>query len=105
MGKTELEKKIEERATKKLLLDLRDAYEKEQSLANLIGKEYYDTKLEVFNRYSSCGRKEEILLKNDFTEGVFERLLPSYVATVTDELLSKVDEIQWLLEHPDESFD
>ena len=99
MEKTALEKRIEERATKRLLSALYDAYQKEQSLVYLIGKEHYESKLLLYDR------DKEIYLKNDFTKEAFERLLPKYISIVTDELLSKVDEMQWLLEHPNENLD
>jgi transcription termination factor NusB len=95
MELTTLQDRIKERATQRLLKDLLQASEKLQQVDSLIGGELRN-KLDVRIHYS-YRNKEEINLYGDSANEIFDRLLPNYVRMVTDEILKKIDEIDYLL--------
>lgn len=103
MQQTTLQQRINERAEKKLLQDLRDATNKEQEVARLvnrgkqIGEELlYTPRLEVKDHYGYSNHTE-IRMYNDYSQKVFDLLLPFYIKDVTDEILRKIDEIDFLV--------
>lgn len=100
MEQTTLQQRIEERAKKRLLKDLFDAANKEAEISFLIGTEYYPRKLNVisyYDTYATAGQKEKILIKDEFSQKVFDSLLPDYITQITDEILLKIDEIDYLV--------
>lgn len=102
MEQTTLQQRIEERATNKLLLTLKQAHDKELEIVSLLGvdgKNYqiYKPLLSVtlHNRANHYGeRYDRITLHNDYTKELFNKLLPQYITLVTDEILRKIDEIE-----------
>lgn len=103
MEQTTLQQRIEERARRKLLKDLYDAANKEREIAFLIDgcdtpMGMWDKKLNVTERYDTYNHKTGIRINNDYSQIVFDALLPKYIQLVTDEILHKIDEIDYLLQ-------
>lgn len=105
MEQTTLQQRINERATKRLLKDLEDATNKEVEIARLINihrdkPDKYPTKLDARNHFSEYGNpKNQTKIYNEYTQEVFDTLLPKYISIVTDEILQKIDEIDYLLDN------
>lgn len=103
MEQTTLQQRIEERAIRRLLKDLLDACEKEKSISNFINihrdkDELFPTKLDVQIHYSQYSNPHnQIKIGNEYSQKVFDTLLPKYITLVTDEILQKIDEIDYLL--------
>lgn len=95
METTTLQQRIEERAAKKLIKDLYDAYQKELDIQRMINNEgLFSAQLRVREFYGRSYDRFEV--GNEFTKKVFEHLLPRYIINATDEILKKIDEIDWL---------
>lgn len=98
MEQTTLQQRIEERAEEQLLQDLKEIADKEFTVSNFIGRELYPQRLNIHTVYPQYGDgKERILIKNEFTQTVFEAALPRYIKNVTDDILRKIDEIDFLV--------
>jgi hypothetical protein len=94
---TTLQQRIEERAKQRLLQDLLQASEYLKMAASIIGKPLHDI-LNVGSYYSNYEHKTEIRLKNDAAQEIFNKLLPKYIGIITDEILQKIDEIDYLVQ-------
>lgn len=97
MEQTTFQKRIEEKARRRLLKDLLKASDK---LNNEIGYLIeYDFKpiLDVSEHYNSWDNQTRTRINNESSQAIFDKLLPKYISQVTDEILKKVDEIDWLV--------
>jgi hypothetical protein len=99
MEQTTLQERIEERAEKRLRKDLRKATDLQSEIRNIVGTSYSKL-LDASDYYDSFNNKTTIRLNNDFTKDVFDALLPKYIQIVTDEILEKIDQIDYLLKNP-----
>jgi hypothetical protein len=97
MEQTTLQQRIEERAKTRLLKDLLDASNKEKEIAQQFGSDNFTPQLDVYFYYPTYGNGY-IKLKNEFAQSLFEKLTPTYIKIVTDEILQKIDDIDYLLE-------
>jgi hypothetical protein len=100
MEQTTLQYRIEERAKRRLEKDLLKAADKQQELIGLIGKNHFPEVLNVYSyydEYAEAGNKQQIVMKGDKTKEIFDSLLPNYIRMVTDEILEKIDQIDYLL--------
>lgn len=98
MEQTTLQQRIEERAKEKLLKDLLDAYMKEQSIKSFINNsDLFKAQLDVRHYYGRSHSRDTIEINGEFTEKIFNALLPKYIRQVTDEILQKIDEIDYLV--------
>lgn len=93
MEQTTFQKRIEEKAKQRLLTDLYNASVKLDQVGSLIGHDFSKTlKVDAYTNYSY---KTEYNLK--YGQEIFDKLLPRYISNVTEEILKKVDEIDWLV--------
>jgi len=97
MEQTTLQQCIEERAAKRLLEDLYSACEKQNEIIAIIGQENFPKTLRVSKTYNSYNHKTQIELKDTKAEEIYKSLLPKYITMVTDEVLHKIDEIDYVL--------
>jgi len=98
MEQTTLQQRIEERAKQRLLKDLLEAANKEREISALVGKERFPCKLAIRSYYSSYSTpRDQIIIDDEFSQNIFNSLLPNYISTVTEEILRKIDEIDWLV--------
>jgi len=97
MEQTTLQQRIEERAAWNLRNHLLTAYQKQCEIVSLIGKDNFPEILDVREMYASRYRKEDIKFGNVKTEEIFNSMLPNFIKNETDELLKKIDEIDYLL--------
>lgn len=102
MEQTTLQQRIEERAKEKLLQDLKTASNKEWEIQKMLGEANYNRQIRVDEIYPDRYRKGEIRLANDFTNALFGKLLAKYISDVTDEILQKIDDIDYLVNKPEE---
>jgi hypothetical protein len=91
MEQTTLQQRIEERAKQNLLKDLLNASNDENVIMQKFGRDNYRPQIEANVHYN------EIRLYNEYTKQLFEKLLPKYITMVTDEILQKIDEIDYLV--------
>lgn len=97
---TTLQQRIEERAKKRLENDLLEASRTLLTVGALIGKEQdFKDILKVDEYYNP---KRINIIKG---QEIFDRLLPKYVKTVTDEILQQIDQIEYLLKNKDQQED
>lgn len=110
---TTLQQRIEERAKERLLKDLYDAAQKEASIANLVNAldgnvpndlHVWQKKLSVRELYGGSYSKAGIIIENEYSQKIFDTLLPKYIAETTDELLNKIDEIDFF-KNQDKNFE
>ena len=96
MEQTTLQQRIEERAKQKLLKDLYDYAQREASVANYCGARF-KPQLSMTMYYGNSYAKDEYRITNDFTQQIFDEKLPVYIERITDEILNKIDEIDYLV--------
>lgn len=94
MEQTTFQKRIEEKAKQRLLKDLKIATDNLLAAERITGISFGKDTLRVKEYYNYSNRSE---LKIDSGQEIFDSLLPKYITAVTDEILQKVDEIDWLL--------
>lgn len=113
MEQTTLQKRIEERAEAKLLKDLYDAAQKEREIANMVNVTSpanpkhecaWEARLQV-SRYTPSYGSSYIRLENEYSIKIFNLLLPNYITDGTDEILRKIDEIDYLVSEKNTSED
>jgi hypothetical protein len=104
MENNTFQKRIEEKASTRLLNDLLGASIELNRVGDLIGHDFKPL-LNVSSRYMSYSNKNEVSLLNDSSKEIFNQLLPRYISSVTDEILRKVDEIDWLLNEKNQERD
>lgn len=100
MEQTTFQQRIEERAMQRLEKDLLKWSNDLHSIAYAIGREDLKQILYASSRYDSYNNKSYIVIHHG--QEIFDKLLPQYIAQVTDEILQKVDEIDWLLQEKKE---
>lgn len=101
-----LQQLIEERAKQRLLKDLYDARNKQEQIIFLIGKEDFPAVIEMREYYSEYQTpKTQIQITGEKTQEIFKRLLPKYVSDVTNEILQRLDEVEYLLKNPHETLE
>ena len=93
-----LQQRIEARAEKRLLEDLLKMTGLQYQIKMVVGDSYPGSldASEYYNDYTNPKRR--IRLNNDYTKRLFDELMPKYVAIITDEILQKIDEIDYLLD-------
>lgn len=102
MEQTTLQQRIEARAALRLYKDLLEATNKEKEIERLINNSaLFEAKLDAREHFDYSNRRE-IKLYNDITKKIFAELLPKYISDITDEILQKIDEIDYLLESKNE---
>lgn len=98
MEQTTLQQRIEQRAAIALKNDLMAAYNLQTQIRNLLGEENYPSVIDVKDRsYMKYGDKSPEPY-NERAQKIYETLLPAYVSKITDEILHKIDEIDYLLQ-------
>jgi hypothetical protein len=95
-----LQQRIEERAEKRLLRDMLKAADLEREIQYIVGQENYSSRLSVSNYYDSYSNSSGIRLNSDTDKEIFAARLPQYISDVTEEILKKIDEIDYLLKNP-----
>jgi len=107
MEYTTLQQRIEERAKSQLLKDLKIATDKQADIISLVGKDNFPEILGFRERYDSyqVPRTQIVFTNDEKNNKIFNELLPLYITRVTDELLGKVDEIEWLLKNKEDNLD
>lgn len=95
MEQSFLQQRIEERAKNKLLNDLVEAANKEAEISNIF-RDHFKPQLHAAWYFPSYGNKY-IKLYNDLTQQLFDKMLPEYIQQVTDEILRKIDKIDYLV--------
>ncbi|MBA3706599.1 MAG: hypothetical protein H0W84_12085 [Bacteroidetes bacterium] len=98
INQTSLQQRIEERARQKLLKALYDATEKEKSIVDFIGENTYEPRLNVRDvSHRQYSGREKFQIANEFSQAVFDKLLPKYISNVTDEWLKNqlYDQPRW----------
>jgi hypothetical protein len=105
MEKVTLQLRIEERAKQRLWDDLVAASDKEKEIAQLFGSDLYKPQIDAWWYHSTYSRSKDIRLGNEYTKKLFDDKLPVYIEIVTDELLRKIDEIDYLLQNQNEPAD
>jgi hypothetical protein len=97
MDQSTFQKRIEERAKQKLLKDLLKTCNDEISIMHTLGSTHYRPQLAARGHFNSYNNTTSIILDNDYTRELFDKLLPKYIESITDEILQKIDEIDCLL--------
>lgn len=92
MEQTTFQRRIERKAEQRLLKDMYQWSQKLQEVEQAIGHDF--DILYVTEDYNYSNRLEYNIRKG---KEIFDRLLPQYITKVTDEILQKVDEIDWLV--------
>lgn len=100
MEQTTFQQRIEERAKNRLMKDLFAASEKLHDVGNFIGHDFVPL-LNVTSHYG-YDHKIDYVLRNEGSKEIFNKLLPNYIRMVTDEILQKVDEIDYLLQNKEQ---
>jgi hypothetical protein len=101
MEQTTLQTRIEERAAKRLLKDMLACYRKQCDIQSFVGKELFPTAFTVDEVYDSYNHTTQIRCIGTAAQQIFDNLLPKYVADVTDEILSEIDQIKYLVANSD----
>ena len=101
MENVTFQQRIEEKAKARLLKDLYDSSKQLEEVGSLIGHKFDILLVTAYQNFSY--KTEYNIVKG---KEIFERLLPKYISQVTDEILKKVDEIDWLLseKHQEQDF-
>jgi hypothetical protein len=99
MENVTFQQRIEEKAKARLLKDLWEASQKLQDVGSLIGHKF---DMLYVRQYYDSSRTE---YKIEQGQHIFNSLLPKYISQVTDEILKKVDEIDWLLQEKNQEQD
>lgn len=92
MEQTTFQQRIEEKAKQRLLKDMYEWSEKLDQVEKAIGHRF--DILDVSRRYGYNHNYEYHIREG---QHIFDKLLPEYIGQVTDEILKKVDEIDWLV--------
>jgi hypothetical protein len=95
-----LQQRIEERAETRLKNDLLKAASLERDIQAIVGKELYPSKLSVSSYYDNYNNSYSVRLSSEADIEIYTALLPKYIADVTEEILKKIDEIDYLLKNP-----
>lgn len=100
MEQTTLQKRIEQRADKKLREDLLKAANMQKQIQYIVGEENYAGILYVRDRSYAAYPSDKLPgIENTKTQDIYDKLLPRYIREVTDEILRKIDEIDFLLDN------
>lgn len=95
------QERIKAKAITRLHNDLYNASQKLLEVGNLIEHDFSEI-LNVRSYYGYSSRQEIVIEKG---KDIFEKLLPRYIGKVTDEILQKVDEIDWLISNKNQEQD
>lgn len=96
MDQTTLQQRIEAKAAQKLLRDLLTATEKQAEIISMLGEENFPRVLNARTCYDYQNRSR-IELHSVKTQEVFDSLLPKYISLVTDDILEKIGQIDYLV--------
>jgi len=99
MEQVTLQLRIEEKAKQRLLQDLKIATDKQGEIIALVGKENFPEILTFREQYHSYStpRTKIAYVNDEANNKIFDSLLPKYIAFVTDELLNKIEQIDYFL--------